>query len=113
MKEICLDGRVMFVSATDDRGVVGADTRLYFRQKGLRVFARYHGGYVRRGSLVGGISGSELAFRYTQVETSGQVHGGSSVCELQQGEDGRVRVLEHFTWRTRNGSGTNVFDELR
>jgi hypothetical protein len=26
--------------------------------------------------------------------------------------DGRIRIVEHFTWSTRAGSGTNVFDEI-
>lgn len=107
-----LDGRVMHVSATADVGVVGSDTRLHFRQKGRRVFARYGGGAVVRGFLVGRRNGSGLVFRYVQLEASGEIHGGRSVCEVVAGPDGRARILEHFTWRTRSGSGTNVFDEV-
>ncbi|HJS59901.1 MAG TPA: hypothetical protein VKA01_17470 [Vicinamibacteria bacterium] len=50
-------------------------------------------------------------FRYTQVEASGAIHGGSSTCDVTKRPNGRIRLLEHFTWRTREGSGTNVFDE--
>lgn len=65
------------------------------------------------GLLVGTISGSKLVFRYTQLENSGQIHGGRSICEVQCSEQGGLRVIEHFTWSTRNSSGTNVFEEIR
>ena len=110
---INLDGAAMFVSSTDDRGVVDAKTRLYFIQEGSRVFARYGGGSVVRGCLVGALLGSELVFRYTQLEDSGHIHGGRSICEVQRNAQTGLRVIEHFTWITRSGSGTNIFDEIR
>ena len=113
MNAINLDGAAMYVSSTDDRGVVDAKTRLYFTQKGSRVFARYGGGSVVSGCLVGALSGSELVFRYTQLEDSGQIHGGRSICEVQRKAQTGLRVIEHFTWTTRSGSGTNIFDEIR
>lgn len=108
-----LDGLTMHVSSTAANGVVGSDTLLHFTQKGSRVLARYRGGTIRRGVLVGEIEGEQLRFRYTQVEADGAIHGGSSVCDVVALPDGRTRVIEHFTWRTREGSGDNVFDELR
>src|SRR5580658_2711266 len=113
MKAINLDGVVMYVSSTDDRGVVSTKTRLYFAQKGQRIFARYGGGSVTRGCLVGTLSGSELRFRYTQLEGSGQIQGGRSICEVQRTVQAGLRVIEHFTWGTCSGSGTNIFDEIR
>lgn len=112
MKPINFDGVVMYVSATDACGVVDTKTLLYFKQKGLRVLARYSGGSVKRGCLVGTLSGSALVFRYTQLEDSGQIHGGRSNCEVQCSAQAQLRVIEHFTWITRSGSGTNIFDEI-
>jgi hypothetical protein len=109
---INLDGRVMYVSSSAERGVVGLDTRLRFLQKGSRVFARYSGGSVERGCLVGTVAGTKLAFRYVQRERSGELHAGRSLCDLQLREDGRLRILERFKWTTREGAGTNVFDEI-
>ena len=112
IKTINLDGAVMYVSSTDDRGVVDAKTHLYFTQKGSKVFPRYGGGLITRGCLVGTISGSELVFRYTQLEDSGQIHSGRSICEVQCSPTAGLRVIERFTWSTRKGSGTNIFDEI-
>ena len=97
MRAINLDGAVMYVSSTDDRGVVDAKTRLYFTQKESRVFARNRGGSVRRGCLVGTLSEAKLVFRYTQVEDSGQIHGGHSICQVQYSEHAGLRVIEHIT----------------
>jgi len=109
---LILDGRLMYVSCSAERGVVGSDTRIFFTQKGTRVLGRYRGGSVERGCLVGTVTGATLLFRYVQKEASGELHAGRSICELKQLEDGRIRVLEHFRWSTREGQGTNVFDEV-
>lgn len=50
---ISLDGLSMYVSSTAAQGVVDSDTRLHFIQRGHRVAARYSGGSVKRGWLVG------------------------------------------------------------
>lgn len=107
-----LDGLTMFVSTTAADGVVSGDTRLHFVQRGERVAARYAGGRVLRGWLVGRWDGDVLRFRYAQREESSSIHGGQSVCTLEDRPDGRIRLIEHFTWSTRSGSGANVFDEL-
>ena len=108
---INLDGLEMRVSSTAANGVVGSGTRLHFVQRGDRVAARYSGGAVARGWLAGRVTGSELVFRYAQREQSGAIHGGRSVCQVERLGNGRTRIVEHFTWRTRSGSGINVFDE--
>ena len=109
---INLDRLTMFVSSTATNGVVGADTRLVFSQRGDRVVARYSGGHVARGWLIGRWRGDQLMCRYAQREGSSAIHGGRSVCDVQRLDDGRTRIVEHFTWTTRVGSGTNVFDEV-
>jgi hypothetical protein len=109
---INLDGRRMFVSSTASTGVVSSETRLRFTQRGERVVARYQGGSVERGWLVGRYVGNELRFRYAQRESGSAIHAGESVCDIHELIDGRVRIVEHFVWSTRQGAGTNVFDEL-
>jgi hypothetical protein len=112
-KTINLGGKVMTVSSTDTKGVVSPGTQLYFTQKGQRVLARYYGPSVKNGCLVGETNGPQLVFQYTQLEASGEIHGGRSICDVQQRPGGAVRIIEHFTWRTRAGSGINIFDEVR
>ena len=54
---------------------------------------------------------SLLIFRYTQLERAGGIHGGHSSCVLEVLRDGR-RIHEHFTWKTREGCGTDVFEQV-
>ena len=109
---INLDGITMFVSDTAATGVVDKETRLDFAQRGERVWARYAGGKVTRGWLIGRWIADSLRFRYAQIEESHTIHAGQSMCDVQQLPDGRLRLIEHFAWSTRAGSGINVFDEL-
>jgi hypothetical protein len=109
---INIDGLTMFVSDTAATGVVNGDTHLHFRQRGKRVWARYAGGTISRGWLVGRWTGNSLCFRYSQIEEPRAIHGGQSACNVERLADGRLRLTEHFSWNTRVGSGINVFDEL-
>ena len=107
-----LNGLSFQVSTTAIAGVVSSDTRLAFLQRGSRILGRYHGGTIRRGYLVGSVEGNTMRFRYSQRETSGGTHGGRSVCVLEFLSDGRLRIREHFTWKTREGAGVNIFDQI-
>jgi len=107
-----LNGLRMYVSATAERGVVGSDTTIVFMQRGNRVFARYSGGAVTRGCLAGRLNGEELVCRYVQRESSGEMHAGRSVCDVVRTSTGAIRIIEHFRWTTRDGAGTNVFDQV-
>lgn len=110
-RELQLDGITMGVTSTASNGVVGAGTRLTFTQRGERVMGRYVGGSICRGFLAGRLNVDRLDFHYLQLETSGEWHAGDSSCIVESLPDGRLRVVEHFSWRTRAGGGTNVFEE--
>jgi hypothetical protein len=107
-----LDGIRMHVVSTDSKGEVGSGTRFSFFQEGSLVSAQYSGGNIRLGQLIGTISGGQLSFRFVQVDPAGRIDGGSSICELEVLADGRLRMREHFHWDSREGSGTNVFEEI-
>lgn len=111
-KPISLDGVKMRVASTAEAGEVNGETLFEFAEEGSVVSARYAGGKVRLGYLVGVISDERLCFRYAQVDDSGHLDGGSSTCEIGRLADGRIQLIEHFKWDSREGSGTNVFEEL-
>jgi hypothetical protein len=111
-KPISLDGVRMRVVSTGEGGEVNAETLFEFAQDGSVVSARYAGGHVRLGYLVGTISAEGINFRYAQVGQDGRLDGGYSFCEMSRMADGRIRLLEHFKWDSRVGSGANVFEEI-
>ena len=109
-----LDGLHMRVAATADAGEVGGDTLFAFAQEGSTVSARYAGGNVKLGYLVGTLTApATLEFRYAQVGAGGRIDSGHSTCDVSRDADGRTRLREHFTWDTREGSGTNVLEDVR
>ena len=97
---------------TADSGQVDADTLFVFSQRGGTVSARYSGGAVELGFLAGTMAGEHLVFRYCQVDRKGEVHGGHSACDVTRPPDGRIRLLEHFHWESRQGDGTNLLEQV-
>ncbi len=98
--------------STASGGEVSSETLFTFGQEGAVVSAHYVGGTVRLGYLVGNLTQGHLRFRYAQVDGEGRVDGGHSICDLQRLPDGRIRLLEHFEWESRDGSGTNMLEEV-
>lgn len=111
-KPVSLDGIQMCVVETAEGGEVNSETIFRFVQNGAVVSAQYAGGKVELGYLVGTMTEEGLHFRYAQVDTEGRLDGGYSTCEISRLPDGRIRLLEHFQWASREGMGTNVFEEI-
>jgi hypothetical protein len=110
-----LHGRRMQVTSTDSGGVVSGETILEFEQTGEVVSARYRGGTIVDGYLIGELdpTGTSLRFCYVQADLRGHVDAGSSIGTIDEMQDGRLRLIEVFQWFTRPGRGTNVFEEIR
>jgi hypothetical protein len=112
-RPVSLDGKTFKVVATASEGVVDDRTLFSFHESDTVVSARYTGGAIRLGFLVGTFSDSRLDFRYVQLDAAGRLDSGFSVCKLEQPVDGPLRLHEHFQWDSREGSGINVLEEIR
>ena len=103
----------MNVIQTAANGVVNKDTIFHFTQTGDMVYAEYTGGRIRKGFLVGQNRNNKLDFTYCQLQTDGVMDSGASSCELMRGEDGKIKLVEHFEWKNRPGEkGVNIFSEI-
>lgn len=111
-KPVSMDGRVMRGVETSGDGEVGAETRFRFEQDDDLIHARYEGGSVRLGHLVGTTTGTALSFRYAQVSVDGETATGRSEDRIALLEDGRVRLYETWAWDSKPGSGTSVLEEV-
>lgn len=102
----------MNVVETAGNGVVNELTIFTFSQKDDFVSATYSGGQILKGYLVGTLSQNKLSFAYCQLQTDGKMDNGRSECDLLVA-NGKIRLVEHFTWASRNGeTGVNIFQEL-
>lgn len=107
-----LNGVRMATAESDSDGVVSAETIMLFEQAGNLVSARYRGGNILDGYLIGQLAGQSLHFRYVQADGNGNLDAGVSDGTLDRLADGRLRLFERFQWITRPGGGTNIFEEL-
>ncbi|MEP1093684.1 MAG: hypothetical protein ABJG78_01165 [Cyclobacteriaceae bacterium] len=105
-----LDGKKMNVVETAGNGVVNQDTVFQFSQTENVVNARYAGGLVRRGFLIGKIKQNQLEFKYAQEHEDGKIVGGESLCNISVQQNGKLTLVENFDWE--QGRGRNVFQEL-
>ena len=107
-----LDGRRFRSMAEVDGGDVGAETVFeYVEQDGV-VHARYGGGAVRLGFLVGTRAGDTLRFRYAHVRPDGETATGRCESTIETLADGRLRLHETWAWESREGAGTSVVEEV-
>jgi hypothetical protein len=106
-----LDGVVMRPVTTAADSGIDADTVFCFDQKGRSISARYGGGPIAEGWLVGTLDGSQIRFDYLQVQVDGVVDRGSSVADVVLLPSGRWSLTEYFTWSSRDGAGINQLEE--
>lgn len=109
-----LDNIQMNVIQTAPNGVVNEFTIFTFSQSGNFVSATYSGGQIFKGFLVGTINKEKLAFSYCQIQVDGKVDNGQSECDIIIDEgNGKIKLIEHFKWVSKNNdTGINIFQEL-
>jgi hypothetical protein len=83
----------------------------YHERDGV-IWARYEGGAVRLGFLVGTREGDRLDFRYSQLNESGETSNGHCSSTISTLPDGRLRLDEAWEWESKPGAGTSVEEEV-
>jgi hypothetical protein len=110
---VSLDGRI-FRGAGDkaEAGEASAATVFeYHEEDDGVIWARYEGGMVRLGFLVGRRDGERLEFRYTQLNVEGATSNGRCSTTITILSDGRIRLDEDWSWESKPGSGINAVEE--
>lgn len=110
--KISLDGRTLTGVENDEDGEVGADTEFEFEQEGERIYASYSGGDIVDGHLVGTFDGDQWDIRYVQINTDNETATGHSVGNVEQLDDGRIRVEDEWEWESKPGEGESVHEEV-
>jgi hypothetical protein len=111
-----LDGRRFRAVSQVDGGEVDEETIFEYHQDGDLVWARYAGGRIRLGHLVGvryaDGRAAELEFRYSQLNQAGETASGFCRSRIERLADGRLRLHEAWRWESRPGEGTSVVEEI-
>ncbi len=108
-----LDGRRFRAVAEVAGGDVGPQTEFeYVEGDDGVIHARYSGGAVRLGFLVGTRAGDSLRVRYAQLLEDGRTATGRCESRVEELLDGRLRLHESWAWDSQPGSGTSVVEEI-
>lgn len=108
-----LDGRRFRVSEMEEHEEASAETVFEYHEDGDVVCARYQGGSVRLGFLVGSRNRDRLDLRYSRLNENGQSSSGRCSTTITRLPDGRLRLAEDGAWESKPGSGTSVGEEAR
>jgi hypothetical protein len=111
--EVSLEGRVFRPSETGDEGEANEATVFEYHEDGDIVWARYQGGVVRLGFLVGTRDRDRLDFRYSQLNERGETSNGHCSSQILVLPDGRLRMTEVWAWESKPGEGTGAVEEVR
>lgn len=107
------DGKTFRVVRNDGPGAeVNEATVFHFRQQGDIVHADYFGGGVQVGKLVGTLAGSTMRHRYVQVNGQGEFSAGQSTDQIEFTPEGKMRIIDSWTWEDGRGRGLCVFEEV-
>lgn len=109
-----LDGRRFRDVTPNHQGDVGHETIFDYREEpdGV-VHARYEGGSIRLGYLVGIRIDDEVDFRYSHVTSAGETASGQCLSRIEVLEYGRLRMHERWEWTSKSGKGTSVVEEFQ
>jgi hypothetical protein len=97
----------------DAEGEASEATVFQYHERDGVVWARYEGGAVRLGFLVGTRNGDRLDFRYSQLNQNGETSNGRCSTTISTLPDGRLRLDEDWAWESKPGSGTSAAEEVR
>lgn len=109
---VSLDGRTLVRVENDEHGEVSDETRFHFEQDGDRIRARYSGGEIVDGYLIGTLDGTRWDVRYVQLNEAGETATGHSVGDVEALDDGRVRVEDEWEWESKDGTGESILEEV-
>jgi hypothetical protein len=108
-----LDGRAFRQAEMASEGEASSATVFEYHEADDLVWARYEGGAVRLGFLVGVRDGDSLEFRYSQLNERGETSSGRCSTTISALPDGRLRLEETWAWETKPGAGTSAVEEIR
>lgn len=93
-----LEGRTFRVAVMGAEGEASEATVFEYHERDGVIWARYEGGAVRLGFLVGTRQGDRLEFRYSQLNESGETSSGRCSTTISTLTDGRLRLDEDWEW---------------
>ncbi|GJQ61299.1 MAG: hypothetical protein SCALA702_03520 [Melioribacteraceae bacterium] len=95
-------------------GEVSGDTIFVYSQDGDNISAKYCGGNIKIGHLLGKIEESgKLNFNYHHISVNNELHAGKCHSTPEVLSDGRIRFYEEWKWYSDDQSeGNSIIEEI-
>ncbi len=107
------DKRFRSVSNTSS-GEVSEETTFYYQQNGSVISARYEGGNIREGNLLGEVEpDGTIQMSYQHYNLNNEFRAGVCVSKPEILPDGKIRLHESWEWTSGiSGSGQSIIEEI-
>ena len=113
MSTINLDGRVFVPVENSPAGTATGETTFRFSQDGALITARYSGGPVINGHIIGHFLQADQAdLLYHCVTADGDLKAGHAIATFSDLPDGRLRIDMGWRWLNGEGEGTSRYEEV-
>lgn len=106
-----LDNKVFISLANTANGDVNSATRFYYSQKGLMITAKYEGGIIQIGSIVGKkLSDFEFEIYYQHLTVANELRIGQCKTKIELLDNDVIKLIEDWQWL--NGDLSTGHSEL-
>ena len=112
MKNVNLLNNKVFMSVSNTaNGDVNSATRFYYSQKGVVISARYEGGVVQLGSIIGKMLDAEsFQICYQHLTVTGELRAGQCTTHIELLDNDVIKLVENWQWL--NGDLSTGHSEL-
>jgi hypothetical protein len=108
------DNKTFRSISNSDNGEVSDETIFEYQHEGKMVSAIYSGGNIVFGHLIGLVNDDNtLDIRYHHLNIMGELMTGTCLSVPEILPNGKVRLYEHWTWTSGDGSsGESMVEEV-
>lgn len=95
-------------------GEVSDETTFYYQQKGAVISARYQGGNIREGNILGKVDADgKIQMSYQHWNNNNEFRAGICISTPERLSNGKIRLHESWEWTNGvHGSGKSVIEEI-
>jgi len=95
-------------------GEVSNETTFYYQQKGAVISARYEGGNIREGNILGKVnSDGTIQMSYQHWNKDNEFRAGICTSTPERLPNGKIRLHESWEWTNGiDGCGKSIIEEI-
>lgn len=114
IQQVNLDKKTFRSVSNSGNGEVTGETLFHYQQNGTMVMAKYGGGTIRNGNLLGQIDATgTLTFAYQHFNVDNEFRTGRCIATPEKMPNGKLRYHESWEWTGGlEGQGQSIIEEI-